>query len=321
MSKSIFSVNPERLFESEVFLSATADELRVLTAILAANTTSADELAAVSKVSNSRALAALALFEAEGIVTRSDAVTDEFSDSGNDITEVEEDSAVRVAKDIRDSGLATLIAEFALIMKKPALSTGQVKKIVSLYTNYALSEEYILHLASNLADDGKLTVTRLVNEAIKLVEREIDTVDLLYSYLEERKKRTEAETRVAKILGIYGRSLSKIEKDCFNKWMNEYGYSDQIIGEAYSNMISYTGQVRIKYMDAILSRWNECGCKTLAQCRAASERDRALIAAEKKKGANSNKSNEKTEPKYAAFSAEDALMRALERSYGTNTDK
>lgn len=319
MSKSIFSVNPERLFESESFASATADELRVLVAVLASNAVSEDELASISAVSKPRCLAALALFEAEGIVVRSDAVTEEFEGSISSITDAEEDSAVRVARDIRDSGLATLIAEFAMLMKKPALSTAQVKKIVSLYTNYALSEEYILYLASDLAEQGKLSVTRLATEAISLVERGIDTADALCAYLEERKNKTAAENMVRNILGFYGRKLSKSEKEYFNKWVNEFGYSKEIIEEAFDINTSHTeGKVNLGYMDAILSRWHECGCKTLAQCIAASERDRATIAAEKKKSSKSKKTSEKTKPKYAAFSAEDALMRALERSYGTD---
>ena len=322
MKKSIFELNRERLFESESFATATAEELRVLVAMLAGGATDDAELAALASVSAPRCRSAIALFEAEGIVTRADAVSDEFVPSDIGIGEVEEDNAVKVARDIRDSGLATLIAEFAALMNKPALSTGSVKKIVSLYTNYALSEEYILALAAHLADCGKLTVTRLVNEAMKLVEREIDTPEGLYAYIEQKQRRTDADQRIRNMLGLSNRTLSKTEHECFNRWVNEYGYSEGIIGEAYDICVAQLGKYSPKYMNAVLSRWHECGCKTLNECLAATERDRATIRAEKtakRKGGTKN-SEQSAEPKYAAFSAEDALMRALERSYGGDAD-
>ena len=74
-------------------------------------------------------------------------------------------------------------------------------------------------------------------------------------------------------------------------------------------------------MDAILSRWGAAGCKTLSECHAASERDRTTLLEEKKGRRTERKREKSEEPKYAAFSAEDALMRALERSYGSSDEE
>lgn len=318
MGKSIFKINKEKLFEAQSFVSASAEELRVLVAIIGANVTDEKELASLAFVSEARCRAAISLFEAEGIITKESVVTDEFesvmpqTDDG-----VEDDSAKKVAKDIRDSGLASLITDIAMVMEKPALSTTSVKKIISLYTNYALNEEYILTLAAYLSDTGRLTVTRLVNEAIKLVDMEIDTPNVLFNYLEEKKKKSAAEARVSKLLIAGGRPLTKTERECFNKWVNEFGFSESIIEEAYDITVANTGRYSLKYIDEILTRWHESGCETVSECLAASERDRKIIRAKRSDGTG-KAPKEKKEGKYAAFSAEDALMRALERSYGTD---
>ena len=320
MANRIFDLNTEKLFRADAFLTATAEELRVLVAIMADRSATDAEIAEAAGVSTARCRAAITLFSAEGILSCSETVRDEFSPS--DTNDSDEDSALSVARDIRDKGLASLISEFSALINKPALSTGQVKKIVALYTNYSLSEEYILALAAHLADLGKLTVTRLSNEAIRLVEREIDTPELLYAYIEEKKRTTDADARLRKLFGIFGRSITKTEHELFSKWIYEFGFSENIIGEAYDICVGSISKFSAAYIDHILTRWHDCGCKTLDDCLMCQERDRAAIAEEKKRrmGTKTAKKSEPKAPKYGAFSAEDALMRALERSYGSEDD-
>lgn len=316
MANRIFEINTEALFGAEAFIGATKEELRVLVAVMADRAATDERIAEAAGVTAARCRSALTLFEEEKILIRKEALTDEFDVP---IDEPDEDSAIKVAKDIRDSGLAALIAEFAKLLEKPALSTGQVKKIVALYTNYSLCEEYILTLGAYLADCGKLTVTRLVNEAIKLVEREIDTPEALVAYIEEKKTTTDADARLRKFFRFYNRALTKDEHIYFRRWIYDYGFSEEIIGEAYQICVNNTEKYNAKYIDHILARWHEAGCKTLSECLALTERDRVTLAEESKKKskAKSDQKNEGGVPKYGAFSAEDALMRALERSYGT----
>ena len=318
MAKRMFEVNTSALFSSEAFIGATRDELRVLVAVMADRAATDEAIAEAAGVSAARCRSALTLFEEEKILTRTAAVEEEFEAP---IDEPDEDSAVQVASDIRDRGLASLISNFAALLQKPALSTGQVKKLVALNTNYSLSEEFLLTLGAHLADRGKLTVTRLVNEAIKLVEHEIDTPEALCAYIEQKRMTTEANIRMRRILGINGRAITNSERVYFEKWINEFGFSDQIIAHAYDIMFSNINKYHPKYMDHILTRWQDSGCKTLADCIEQNERDRAALAAEatakKSSVKNPTKKQTDTTPKYGAFSAEDALMRALERSYGS----
>ncbi len=320
MAKRMFEVNTELLFGKSVFLEATKDELRVLVAVMSDRSATDGAIAEAAGVSAARCRSALTLFEEEGVLTRTEAVSNEFESA---IDEPDEDSAEKVARDIRDRGLASLISEFASLLDRPALSTGQVKKIVALYTNYSLSEEYILTLAANLADAGKLTVTRLVNEAIKLVEREIDTPEALDVYLEQKQKMTEVDIRMRALLKLNHRRITENEHKLFEKWLYEFGFSEQIIVRAADICAENIDRFSASYTDHILSRWHESGCKTLEECMAQNERDRATLKAQRgKRGtkAPSPKGNRNTESKYAGFSAEDALMRALERSYGSEED-
>ena len=119
------------------------------------------------------------------------------------------------------------------------------------------------------------------------------------------------------LLGIRGRALTKTERDFFKKWMHEFGYSKDIIGEAYDITVSATGDRSLPYMDSILTGWHDADCKTLEECRTKAEMHKYEG---KKKANNSSQKSKKTVeadiPKYSNFNSEDALMRALERSYG-----
>jgi DNA replication protein DnaD len=98
--------------------------------------------------------------------------------------------------------------------------------------------------------------------------------------------------------------------------MHEYGYSVNIIGEAYDVTVAAINKISLPYIGSILKEWYDAGCKSIEECRA---RVNIRKAANPKKANNtSQKTNKNTTaetPKYADFNSEDALMRALERSY------
>jgi DNA replication protein DnaD len=104
--------------------------------------------------------------------------------------------------------------------------------------------------------------------------------------------------------------------------LHEYGYSLPIINEAYNITVAVKSKIVYSYIDAILTAWYNAGCKTLEECKAKSE----MIKHENFKNANnssqkSKKNVEADTPKYTEFNSEDALLRALERSYGDSDSK
>ena len=320
MNKKIYRVRTEGLLECEAFSDASKEELKVLVALIAG--AEADELASILGISSARAASSVSLWRESGVITEQELVKDEFDTEDKDA--ITEEPAKIVAKDIRDRGLAMLVSEVARLLGRPALSTTSVKKIIALHTEYALSEEYILTLAAHLCDTGKLTVTRLANEAIRLVDKGIDTADSLLAYTEMQRKQTDADARLRRIIGIYNRNITPREREYFNKWVNEYLFSEGILTEAFDRTVNGAkGQFSAAYMDAILTRWHECGCKTLAECIARSETDKVTIDEEKareREGRKNAKASTPATPKYGAFDAEEALAMALQRSYGNLAD-
>ena len=322
MNEYTFKVDLDGICDLDCFKEASRDELKVLLAIKSEGerALTEEDIASLAGVSRARAVAAIALFEESGVIVKDSGVlaTVEYEFGEDKKTK---DSARDLARSIRDNDLYEMNMELERIFEK-TLETREIARITSLYTKKGLSPEYILTLAAFLKDHRRtFSVELIVREATKLVEAGTDTLEELEVYIKEKSEEIAGEMEMRRLLGIYGRTLTKTEREHFNRWVNEFGYSTVIIGEAYDITVQATGKASLPYMNSILTGWHDAGCQTLEACRARVDSRKH----ENSKKANNNSQKTKksiaTEtPKYADFNSEDALLRALERSYGESDD-
>ena len=321
MTELTFKVNLRGITSLECFKEASKDEMKVLVALasLGAESTTAEEIAESIDVSKARVAAAIALFEESGVIEKSEAgiyaeVEYEFEPKKS---ESNRDSKIEVANSIRDNDLYEMNVELENIFEK-TLEVREIERLTSLYTKKGLSIPYILTLTAYLKDTSQvLSVEKVVREATKLIDKGVNTLEELEIYIKEKSEEVAGEMEMRHLLGIRGRTLTKTEREFFKKWMHEYGYSITIIGEAYDITVNATGGKSVSYMDKILTTWHEAGCTTLEECRAkVMMRKQENAKNVKNSGQKSKKSIEAETPKYTDFNSEDALLRALERSYG-----
>ena len=323
-----YSINIFKLSEREAFADASKEELRVLLALISENGLFADgeHLARLAHTSRARAIASLAFWQDAGIISEKKKAPEA---DGNIKEEYEsadgpEESAKEIAREIKDKGLASLLSECALLMEKPMLSTSETKKIVNVYTQYALNEEYIITLAAFLKEQNKLTAVRLASDAERLVKKGIDCTEELEIYIAKKAKLSDAEWQYKKFFAIYDRPLSPDESERAEKWFYTFGYSEEIIGLAYSITTKNKNKLEIAYMDSIITGWYNSGCKTVADCEAENEKFREEWKAENLKDENaspSSKRKPKEKPRYGNFDVTDAFTKALQRSYGDSDDE
>lgn len=323
MSTVKYRISTVRVIGNSAFYESSAEELRVLMALieLSGEAGNIDELASAARTSAPRCRAALALWEESGIIRPDNGeptITEEF-DQRVLRGEIEEKPAVEVADSIRDENLASMIDECARLMNQPCLSNGDVKDLVGLIVQYNLTPEYVVTLAAHLLGRGCLTVKRLRDEAIKLAGKGYDSVESLEGYISEQESTSGAEWEYRRLFGIYGRNLSAVERKYFKKWSEEFGYSSAIVSEAYDIAVLNTrsGRGDLRYIDSVLTAWYEAGCRTVGDCRAKIEQDRAAKTAEKaaKGSKRASKSTPET-PRYGNFDINEAFADAVARSFG-----
>lgn len=321
MTEYTFKAKLEGITELECFKEASKDELKILVAILSKSneTVTARELSESLGISVARVKSCITLFRECGVLTECDEkpladVEYEFEPRKKDKTK---DSSLEVARSIRENDLYEMNRELETLFEK-TLETREIERLTSLYTKKGLSPEYILTLTAFLKDRRQtLTVESIVREASKLISQDVDTLEELEIYVKEKSSEVAGEMEMRRLFGIYGRTLTKTERDFFKKWMHEYGYSANIIGEAYDVSVAAINKLSLSYIDSILTEWHTAECKTVEECRARVNIRKANTA---KNVNNTSQKPKKTAtvetPKYADFNSEDALLRALERSYG-----
>lgn len=330
MSKYIYKFNTGAVIPRDVWEEASPDELRLLTFIMTGEGGYAtDEIEKACHLSSARTKSALALWRESGIVTRMDAagesrnsprVTLEFGESAVRLG-TDEMTSCEVARSIRDHDLKELCDDVALMMSKPMLNQMECMQIASLIEQYSVSKEYLLMLAANLLEDcekksKRFTTRLLANRVTTLIEKGIDTVEALEIYVDRVMKESAAFGEYRRTLGIWDRALTKSERSSFETWMNDYGYGTEIIGAAYDITISNTNKYNLKYLNTILAAWHEAGVKTLGDVDDYLEKHKSetAVTAPQKAKKKSGKATAET-PLYSEFNSEDALMRALTRSY------
>lgn len=333
MSKYIYKFNTGAIIPRDIWEEASADELRLLTFLMTRTEGYSDEeISSACTLSPARTKSALALWRESGIIGRAEVrkdapgearapkVTLEFGESAVRLG-TDEMTSGEVARTIRDHSLKELCDDIALMMSKPMLNQMECMQIASLIEQYSVSKEYILMLAAHLLEDSekknkRFTTRLLANRVTTLIEKNIDTVEALEVYVERVMKESAAFGEYRRTLGIWDRALTKSERAAFETWIDVYGYGTEIVGAAYDITISNTNKYNLKYLNTILAAWHEAGVKTLGDVddyleKHKSENAAASPAKAKKKG---GKATAET-PLYSEFNSEDALMRALSRSY------
>ena len=310
--KNNYIARIDGLCSCDSFKEASAEELRVLLTVLSLNGAPADEsdIARLAGVSGARAKAALAFWDGCGILKskRHEGIVEEFEERLT-LGEIDEESSIDVAMAIRDENLASLIEECQVMVGTPSLPQRDVKNIAGLVSQYGMTPEYILTLAAYMSTKGELKIKRLCDHAISLQRKGVDNIEELEKYIDQKERGYEYEYR--RVMGIYSRSLSKDEQKFCKKWAEDFGYSAEIISEAYNIAALNTGKGDFRYLDSILTEWHDAGCKTVSECLSHSESHKAAKQTEKKYAKSKPEA-----PRYGNFDVNEAFLSAVERSFG-----
>lgn len=318
--KNNYIVELRALTSNDAFREASVEEMRVLLTLISHSDDPLDsgDISRLANVSGARCRAAIAFWEGAGVLRqkRYEGIVEEFEERLA-VGELDETPSIEVAKTIRDEGLALLMNDCASIMGVPHLSPREVHNIANLVSQYGVTPDYVLTLAASMQAKGEVKIKILCDRAVGLMNKGIDTTEKLDDYLKQLERGYEYEYR--RVMGIYGRALSKTERECYRKWSEDFGYSAEIISEAYNIAVLGVkdGKGYFAYMDRVLSDWHEAGCRTAAECLSRSE---ATKPSYKEKTEKKYAKSKPETPRYGNFDVNEAFERALERSYGKKED-
>ena len=145
-----------------------------------------------------------------------------------------------------------------LYLNRP-LKQLDMQLILYLYEDLNFSPELIMYLYEYCVDKGKKNTSYIETVALNWAQQNIDT---------EEKARANTATfnqHICAVSNAFGlnRAPGQIERDYVIRWVNEFGFSDEIITEACNRTLLRTSKPDFKYADKILETWFTKGVKSL----------------------------------------------------------
>ncbi len=304
---------------SEKLSTATADELRVLLAVMLEREFNVSELAAKLDMTENALRRAISSWEAAGALTLE-------SSQDNSMT------AAQKKREIMKEGKKLMTGaalphyssdEIASVMERTLGSSelldscqqtlgkmfnaAETTIIIGLVDHLSLSPDYILLLCSHAANIQKKSVRYVEKMALDLYDREITTYAALEEELSAIERRTSMEGFVRDLFGLGNRTLIKKERDFIANWVDKYGFDREMIRAAYEITVEKAKEPNMNYANAVLENWFAAGYKTVGD----------VEEAEAQRAAN----RPKNVPTGTSFSTDSFFEAALQRSYGESGTK
>ena len=158
-----------------------------------------------------------------------------------------------VVKTIKN--LDITLKEFLLLLyfinSQALLDLNDIKKVLGF------NEEEILNTYTSLITKGLIEVKVFKDSG---VVSEVISLDMFYDKLVMNTKNEENNTDIySKFESEFGRSLSPIEYETINRWL-ENGVSEEIITSALKEAV-INGASNLRYIDKIIYEWTKKGVK------------------------------------------------------------
>ncbi len=155
------------------------------------------------------------------------------------------------------------------------LSRSAVDELLYIYDTLKFSVDLIDYLIEYCVSKGSSSIHYIKKVALSWHENGIDSVS-------KAKQETTTFHRnyftILKALGISSRNPLPSEVNTFNHWINDYGFTMDIITEACTRTITQTGKVSHKYTTKILNDWHNKGVRHLTDIQALDTLHRQLQA-------------------------------------------
>ena len=156
-----------------------------------------------------------------------------------------------------DKNRAGLMEEAQSVMQKP-LSPGDTATLVMLYDTFGLPCEVLAMLLHYAASVGSANMRAVERIGINWSDAGIVSVSDAEREIERMTLSREAWGRVASLLSLRttGRPTNAQLTNA-DRWLNVWGFNDEMILEAYERCVNTKGEYHISYVNAILKRWYE----------------------------------------------------------------
>lgn len=160
--------------------------------------------------------------------------------------------------------------EIAFLLQEAQLKFGrglrqnEASTLVWLYDDEGMSAALILMIIEYAISEKKCNIGFIERTAIDWINSGVDSISAAEKKIRELHDQKSAWKLVRSAMGIEDRRPSPNELKLAYKWVVEYGFSREILAEAYNQCVDNTSKFSIPYIRKILEDWHKKKVKTIA---------------------------------------------------------
>ena len=163
--------------------------------------------------------------------------------------------------------LSALLNEVQLIFGKP-ISGGDTATLVMLHETDGLPCNVLLMLVQYCHSIGKGNMRYIERVAVQWAADDIITIERAEKKIKDMEMYGEAWNTVARIFGIQNSgSPTKAQKENANRWLNQWGFSEEMLREAYERCVNTKNTFNITYTNGILKNWKKYNISSLKELK------------------------------------------------------
>lgn len=139
---------------------------------------------------------------------------------------------------------------------RKTLSSSDMMTLLFIYDKLHFSVDLIDYLLQYCIDKGKKDFRYIEKVALAWAEQNITTI-------EQAKGAERYDKNIYSVMNLLGKTTSPSpkEREFINRWLNDFGFSMEVIKEACDRTVMSTDTRRFNYCDGILTRWAASGVR------------------------------------------------------------
>jgi DnaD/phage-associated family protein len=142
------------------------------------------------------------------------------------------------------------------------LNKNDINLLYNIYHFSGLGADFVCTLVAYAVARGKANMRYITQTALSLYDEGVDTYEKLEATLSARQKQEDMRSKLITLCGFGARKLSAKEEGYITKWFTEFDLSFDVVKAAYEKMVDSIGEVRLAYLDKILTDWHGQGIKS-----------------------------------------------------------
>lgn len=160
-----------------------------------------------------------------------------------------------------DERVAFLLREAQLKFGRN-LKSNESSCLLWLYDDLGLDVSVILLAIQFAATEGKANISFIEKTAVNWANNGVENIADAEKEIAEFAKRKTAWNLIMSVFGIEKRKPSDKELSYFDKWINEWKMSKDLLKSAYNICIDANGKLSMAYINKVLENWHKDGVKT-----------------------------------------------------------